>query len=265
MPKNVYFKIIPNLLPKDDSRYIKWRESLKKRKAPWSKGKTKYTDTRVMKISNTFKRKKIDNFAGWRKKAKKSGLIPNSYPAFSKCKDLSCLIGIILGDGHIDRFPRTDKLTITLGNDKPELINFTELLMKKVFNKDPLVRQDSFTNAVRISLYQKYISKRLDIPFGNRRYSKSGIPAWIWGNKNNLTSCLRGLFEAEASFSVHVATYTYNFEFSNLNIVLLDQVQKALILLGFHPERRTDAVRLRRKKEALKFKELISFRIYTLL
>jgi hypothetical protein len=42
-------------------------------------------------------------------------------------------------------------------------------------------------------------------------------------------------------------------------------VEKALKNWGFHPERRIDAVRLRRKKETFEFQKMIGFRKYPLI
>ena len=63
------FSIIPNRLAKSDPRYKRWHESLKRRPVSWSKGYTKYTHPGVAEISETFEKKKIDNFSEWRKKA----------------------------------------------------------------------------------------------------------------------------------------------------------------------------------------------------
>lgn len=119
-------------------------------------------------------------------------------------------------------------------------------------------------NAVRITLYQKYISKRLQIPLGNRNKSEIQMQEWIAEDKQFLIRFLKGLFEAEGSFSVHLATCTYNLSFSNRNTSLLDIVEKALLSLDFHPERRSNAIRLRKRKEALAFEALIGFRKYPL-
>jgi len=50
--------------------------------------------------------------------------------------------------------------------------------------------------------------------------------------------------------------------FFNKNIGLLNEVEKALLKFGFHPERRLNAVRLRKKNEVFAFKQLINFRQY---
>ena len=88
------------------------------------------------------------------------------------------------------------------------------------------------------------------------------LPEWIWSERRYLIACLKGLFEAEGSYSVHAPTYTYNLSFSNRNRALLDEVERALTFMGFHPERRSYAVRLRKKQEAVRFIEIIRFRSY---
>jgi len=97
-------------LPKDDPRYIKWKKSLKKRPSPWNKGFTKETHPSVAKISRTFKIKKIDNFARWRREMINRGLIKTNYPPLQRSGDLAELIGVILGDGYIGKFSRTEVL-----------------------------------------------------------------------------------------------------------------------------------------------------------
>ncbi len=45
-----------------------------------------------------------------------------SYPPFEKNYDLAVLTGLTLGDGNIHQFPRTQKLTLTFGLDKPFVV-----------------------------------------------------------------------------------------------------------------------------------------------
>lgn len=265
MPKKIYFPIIASKLSKNDPRYKKWLISLKKRPPPWNKGKTMETNINVKKISDTFKRKGIDNFAIWRDNARELGIIPNSYPAFKKDIKLAFIFGLILGDGNLYKFPRTESLRIVLCTNKPLLIDFVSNIMYKVFKKKPKIRKRADAECVDLVIYQKYLSKRLKIPLGARGKLPIKLPKWIWQSRKFLVACLSGLFEAEASFSIHLPTYTYNLSFSNRNISLLDEVEKAIRLLGFHPERRYNAVRLRKKIEAYKFIELIQFRKYNML
>ena len=257
----VGFLIIPNLLPKSDRRYKEWVLSLKKRQS-WIQNKTKYTDERVKKISETFKKKKIDNFSKWRQKMKKLGVIRSTYPSFNKSGELAFLIGMVLGDGNIGKFPRTERLLIALNTNYPLLINYVTYIMTKFFEKDATVQKVKNSNCARIWVYQKQISQRLQIPSGNKRWIISGIPNWVWRSRKYIIECLKGLFEAEGSLSIHLPTCTYNFAFSNKNQKLLDDVEKALKILGFNPEIRSDRIGLRKRGEVFAFKNLIRFREY---
>jgi len=228
----------------------------------WNRGKTKEDDPRVRKISETFKAKRIDNFAQWRLKARLNGKIPLTRVPLAGTEQLAFLVGLILGDGHIEKFPRSERLRIVLGTDKPLLWRRAAKAVQAVFGKEPSVQRRKDTAAVEIGLYQTRLSERLGVPAGNRGKLRVRLPEWIRSERRYLIACLKGLFEAEGSYSVHAPTYTYNLSFSNRNPALLDEVERALTSLGFHPERRSYAVRLRRKQETARFIELIRFRSY---
>lgn len=252
----------PNLLPKNDPRYKKWRESLKKRPAPWNKGLTKEIHPSVAKISRSFKRRKIDNFARWREKMIKQGLIRVEYPSFQKCGGLAELIGVVLGDGHIETFPRTERLSIFSNSNNLGFVKRYSQLVREIFNKEVTVYRKRDSNCTKISIYQKKISKRLGVPAGARKHQNIKIPCWILKNEEFLIRYLRGLYEAEGSFSVHKPTYTYKFIFVNKNESLLENVYRALGILGFHPHRSKYKIQVSRKEEVYKVKDLIKFRQY---
>jgi len=229
---------------------------------PWNKGFTKNTHPSLMGLSNTLKSKHIDNFKNWRLQQQKLGRVPNEKQSFKKSRALAELIGVVLGDGNISRFPRTERLVITGNSNNIGFYKRYAVIVHKIFHKQPTVSKATKTNSVRISIYQKYISKRIEVPCGSRKDLAIQIPPWITQNKGYLVSILRGLFEAEGSLSIHLKTYTYNFQFSNRNDSLLKFVADSLVILGFHPEIRTYYVRLRRKSEVARFKNLIKFRVY---
>lgn len=260
--ENIQFAIPPCLFPKKSQVFINWKKSLKKRgtSTSWNKGFTKETHPGVLKISQTMRRKKINNFAKWQAKMIKLGKIRATYPSLEKTKELAFLIGLVLGDGNIGKFPRTECLTIALNTKYPKLIYYTESLLEKFFEKKP--SRYIIGNCAKIKIYQKQISKRFRIPSGSRKESKIEIPKWIWKSQEYLIWYLKGLFEAEGSLSIHLPTCTYNFQFSNMNKKLLDNVGQSLVKLGFHPEYRKNSTRLRKKKEVKDFKKLIFFREY---
>lgn len=255
-------QLLPQCLPKNDPRYIIWKNSLSKRPLPWNKGITKRLDSRVKKISATMKEKKINNFQRWKEKMIKDGKILVPQVILTKSYNLAVLIGLILGDGHIEVFPRTEILTISLNTKYPDLVTHTTTLVQQIFNKKPNPAKIKNVNCIRISLYEKDISKRLGIISGNRSKDTLGVPLWIFEQKKFIIGCLKGLFEAEGSLSIHLRTSTYNFQFRNNSPVLLKNVKDSLIKLGFHPEIRVNSIRLRKKHKVEHFKKLISFREY---
>ncbi len=230
---------------------------------PWNKGHTKHSHPSVRQIADTMRRRKIDNFAGWRKKQKEDGIILTSYPPLTKNEDLAFLIGMVLGDGHIYIHDRTESVRVTLGTDKPKLWKYTAAVMARVFNKEPTVRKVRNSECVTVTLYQKVLSERLGIPSGNRNNIQNALPKWIRAHRPFLVACIRGLFEAEGTFAVHRGTYTYKMIFSNRNDSLLKIVYTALVELGFHPHRSRYKVQISKKDEVYRFKKLIRFRTYT--
>jgi len=220
---------------------------------PWNKG-LKATEHAGLAMIARARKEKL-NFAAWQR------LHPITYTKLEASHELAFLVGLVLGDGHIELFPRTELLQITLGTDKPALWQYSLKIVSRIFNKKPILRRRK-TQCLDIRLYQKHIRERLNLPSGARRHAIIRLPHWIWKDQGMLIQCLKGLFEAEGSFSIHKPSSTYNFSFANRNISLLNEVESALFSLGLHPERRQDAVRLRKKSEALFFEKLISFRKY---
>jgi len=253
--------ISPNLLPKNDPRFRRWKESLKKRPAPWSKGYTKETHPSVLKTSETFRKNKIDNFRKWRDRMKKLGKIKSNYPPLKQNGDLAELIGVVLGDGNIFKFPRAEALTIASNAKNKGFIQRYSSLIQKIFSKKPTINKPS-RGCVRIRLYEKNISKRLNFPTGARRNQNAKIPFWILKNRDYLIRYLRGLYEAEGSFCVHKPTYTYKFLFGNRNKSLLGNVYRGLRKLGFHPHKSKYQIQVSKKEEVYRIKDLIKFRQY---
>jgi DNA-binding transcriptional regulator WhiA len=212
----------------------------------------------------TFKRKKIDNFAKRaRNKQIEKGWIKVNYPPFIKSGDLAELIGVVLGDGNIGKFPRTECLTISCNSNNKGFIDHYAGLVEKLFGKKSYIAKvNKEKECAHIRIYQKYISKRLGIPTGNRSKIEISIPKWILQNKGFLKRYLRGLYEAEGSFCVHKPTYTYKFLFSNRNESLLENVYRALKILGFYPHKSQYKIQISRKEEVYKIKNLIKFRKY---
>jgi len=228
----------------------------------WSKGFTKENHPSVRKISETMKRKRINNFAEWRRKAIRDGRIRVRFPALLRNGDLAEVIGVMLGDGHIEKCPRTERLLIFSNSNNKGFVERYAGLVQKLFKKKPYVYKQSTQNCIRISLYEKKVSERLGIPTGSRKDISITVPSWIEKKESYIIRYLRGLYEAEGSYSIHKPTYTYKFVFSNTNQSLLKNVSKLLTVLGFSPHSDSLRVQISKKDEVLKAVKLLRFRQY---
>lgn len=191
------------------------------------------------------------------------GKIRSNYPSLKKDGDLAELIGVVLGDGHIGKLPRTEDLTIAANSKNTGFIKRYAGLVKRLFDKEPhFYKAGKNKGCTRIRIYQKEISKRLGIQAGARKNQIIKIPDWIIEDREYLKRYLRGLYEAEGSFSIHKPTCTYKFAFSNLNESLLKNVFEALQVLGFHPHRDYKRVQVSKREEVFKIVDLIKFRKY---
>jgi hypothetical protein len=194
---------------------------------------------------------------------KKAGKIRSVYPDLLKNGDLAELIGVVLGDGHIEKCPRTDGLMIFSNSNNNGFIERYSFLVERIFDKKPSVSGvGKGVNCTRIRIYQKRISERLGVPVGSRSNLKVEIPKWISENKEFLIRYLRGLYEAEGCFCVHKPTSTYKLLFSNRNESLRKIVFDGVETLGFHPHISGHQVQISRKEEVFKCKDLLKFRQY---
>lgn len=230
----------------------------------WSKGFTKENHSSLKKTSETMKKKDIDNFSVWRERMKKEGKIRTQYPVLPKNGDLAELIGVVLGDGHIRKFARVDELSIFSNSNNPGFVKRYARLVKKIFDKKPALTKHGDKNCTRIRIYQKFIQKRIGVPYSPRGKLNIIIPPWVLRDNEFIVRYLRGLYEAEGSHSVHLPTSTYKFAFSNRNVSMRRNVLRLMKKLGFHPHESTknSSVQISRKKEVFEAMELLKFRKY---
>lgn len=228
----------------------------------WNKGQTKETSLSVKKISDTMKLRKINNFKAWRDEMKATGKIKENYLPLEKNGDLAELIGVVLGDGHICRYPRCEELRLISNSNSPGFIKRYARIMETVFEKKPYVIQSKQSNSTKIGFYEKLISKRLGVPTGARRDLDITVPKWISKNREYVVRYLRGLYEAEGSFCVHKPTYTHKFFFANKNASMLNNVYCLMKGLGFSPHMGKYQVQISKKDEVYAAMKVLGFRDY---
>lgn len=230
----------------------------------WNKGLTKENNASVRKTSITMREKHLDNFKQWRDEMRRKGDIKSSYPELRKNGDLAELIGTILGDGHIYQHDRCDSLRIVGDAGKMGFVMRSARIVSKVFGKEPKVVQRKGSNGMNVTLYEKHIASRLNLPTGSRAQYEFILPVWIEKSRAHKIRFLRGLYEAEGSLCHSPATYTHKFIFSNRNIHLLSLVARLVRELGFTISVSAHKVQVSRKEEVQKLSDLIEFRHYNL-
>lgn len=223
----------------------------------WNKGYTKADHPSVHKISETMRRKRIDNFAEWRARLPAAASVGAESPG-----DLAELIGVTLGDGYIGQHARTQVLRIVSNSNNPGFVARYAKLVEMVFQKKPAVKKRRNANCIDIVLYKKEIAHRLGLKTGAKMHRVFILPQWLQESRECKIRLLRGLHESDGCFAIHEPTHTYKFIFSNANQSLLDTVFVIFCELGFHPTKTKRKIQLSRKQEVFRAVELLRFRMY---
>jgi hypothetical protein len=184
------------------------------------------------------------------------------YKKLIKDVRLAELIGIILGDGNLYKHPRTENVRIICDSKDAIYVKHIVNLIKKVFNKRPSVIKRRNKNAVVVSLYQCTICERLNLPFGNKIKNNVQIPSCLHKDRKFIIRCLKGLFETDGCFQEDRFNYAQYIEFKNNCKRLRKDVYNALLRLGFNPQFGQNYIRLARRNEVYRLKDLVDFRNY---
>jgi hypothetical protein len=184
------------------------------------------------------------------------------YKKLKKDKYLAELLGIILGDGCLSKYKRTESLRIICNSKDSKHIKHICGLIERVFDKVPNFSKRKGENTVDIRLYQKFIASRLCMAFGSKIKNNIGVPNWIKENKRYSIYCLKGLFETDGCFQNDLKNKTQYIELKNLCCKIRLDTYEILLNLEYNPQISNTYVRLARKKEVYSFIELINFRGY---
>lgn len=220
----------------------------------WNKGLSKKNHPGLAKIAKA--RSKRNNFAQWQKTH------PIKYASLCKDSELAEFYGTMLGDGCIEKFARTEKLSISFNSKENRHILHIRKIIKHLFKKESTVQSYKKSHCINLVLYQKNISNRLKFPTGRKKLHSIGIPYWILKNKKFLIKCLKGLFETDGDWVIDKKYGTNVMKFTNVIPELLKDVYKSLISLGFTAHLGKRRVTVSRKSETKKFAKMIRFRQY---
>jgi len=141
---------------------------------------------------------------------------------------LAELIGIILGDGHIQKNDKNGVhyLEIALNSTEFCQINRAGYLIKEKTNLKPKIYEKK-GHAVRIVAHSKDLVKKLEdlgLSAGDKKQNQVGVPSWIKDDEAYSKHCLRGLIDTDGSIYQDTrGTKSYiRIQFSNRSQELLN-------------------------------------------
>lgn len=163
-------------------------------------------------------------------------------------EELAELMGIILGDGHVEELKKSKKIRcysiIIAGNankDMEYLSEFIPSLFKKVFNEGGTLHILKNTGEGYFKIYGKNLVdfiKRKGISPGNKKRNNQGIPPWIKENEQYLRRCIRGLIDTDGSVHyISKKNLSPRIDYTSHIPNLLEDVRNGLVQLGFNPSK----------------------------
>ena len=188
--------------------------------------------------------------------------VPHMITMPELCPELAEFVGIMLGDGSINR----RQVSVSLNpHVEVEYAVFVAGLMDRLFNIQPSVheyRARSQLTVLASSMDLVATLQRLGLPTGNKLANEVKVPAWIFTDIELVRACVRGLMDTdgcvfEHSYKVNGKLYGYvKMAFSSHSPRLLDDMQRMWRALGFRPGTpRADYIWLSRAKEVRAYYE----------
>jgi intein/homing endonuclease len=157
-------------------------------------------------------------------------------------EDTAEIIGIMLGDGNITVSNGSHTTTITLHVKEAKYAQIISRMIRRTFFQNPTISKMKNKNALRMRVYRKTFVNELcllGLEEGDKMRGRIGIPEWVFGRKDFLRSCVRGLIDTDGS--VYRLTPHWpnliQITFKNNNKKLLRDVRSALIELGLKPSK----------------------------
>ena len=177
-------------------------------------------------------------------------VIPKKYSA-----ELSEMVGILLGDGHLS----PTQVTVTLGK-KDEYTGYVSNLMERLFKVRPKVATTKDGHYVIYLGSVRLVRWFLDMGLAfNKVNSQVDMPRWCFRNESYMRNVIRGLIDTDGSV-YKLKSGNSQISFCNRSSPLLNSARLLLINLGFNPSRISGFnIYLTRKKDLSKYYREIGF------
>jgi len=122
-----------------------------------------------------------------------------------KSDDLAEIIGVILGDGHLEKSYKSGHYAVKIagGEDDVEyLASFITPLFLRVFGKQ--LKNFKFKKAKSVMFYVHdksvvFTLENYGLKPGNKKDNNACVPSWIFENDGYLRACLRGIFDTDGT------------------------------------------------------------------
>lgn len=176
-------------------------------------------------------------------------------------KEFAEFIGILLGDGHVSK--KGIDIALDSRVDREYSVYVYDLLYK-LFEIEPKIFKTK--NCLHIRLNSILLAEYLNgfgIKHGDKIQNQTTIPEYIQKDTRLLAECIRGIVDTDGGIYLKQKPYQRAIvEVTNFNLTLLNDVRKALSLLGYTPSAGGHAgknVRIQRQNEVIRFVDEIGF------
>jgi hypothetical protein len=159
-----------------------------------------------------------------------------------KSDDLAEILGIVLGDGHLENSHKSGQFAVKICGGEVDLTyleSFVSTLFLRVFGKRLKTFRFKTAKAVMYYLNDKNVEFTLEhygLIAGNKREKDASIPSWVFENDGYLKACLRGLFDTDGTvFSKSSNHNIPQLELTSKVSGIQTSYRKGLLQLGFQP------------------------------
>ena len=194
--------------------------------------------------------------ADWRQnklaeKIKKNIKVPQ------KSEELAELLGVILGDGHLER----KTLTITGNSYEKAHYLYLSKRIRELFALNSIIFKLKDKNAIQLKVYSIELINFLksnSMVLGNKIDNKASFPKWIFENEKFIFGALRGLFDTDGGIYLKQKRYKRGIiEFQTSSQVIRENIFQLLYISGFRASKSANNIRIQNQEEVHKFFKLI--------
>jgi len=179
--------------------------------------------------------------------------LPMSDVCFAS-EDYAELLGLYLGDGHISRFARTQRLRLSLDSRYPGIVHDAHALLRRCFpaNKAGIVMADRGSTTV-LGVYHQHLVCLLPQHAAGKKHERSiALEPWQTALIRQAPwAFIRGCIRSDGcSFVNRTGRYEYlSYAFSNYSPDILGLFVSACESVGLHPRHNARHVRLNRRED----------------